>query len=952
MNWKNAGQGITHWEASFNLAHSNEMTNMINPQDFLKSSDAYSPKEQADTLQTTHDFCLDVPVSTHDVSSVQESQGDVTASGYMSIHQWFEAQVKLTPDAIALSFQGQELTYDALNQRANQLAHYLKALGVQPDELVAICMNRCMEMVICFLGVMKAGAAYVPIDPAYPHERRAYKLRDANVRFILIQQHLVEFLPEHNARVICPDTDWHDMADYSTENLPVLTTPEHLAYVIYTSGSTGNPKGVMITHQGMIHHSKAIAQEFALGLGDRILQFSSMSFDIIIEEVFPSLVSGATIVLRTEDCISSTRQFLKFIEQERITILDLPTAFWHGLVSGLGLLRVPMSPDVRLVIVGGEKASRALYVEWRQLVGESPRWLNTYGPTETTVTATIFDPIAEGYDLSSEADIPIGRPLSNSQIYILDEHLNPLPDGEIGELYIGGPGLARGYLNLAERTASKFIANPFSDRPGAKLYVTGDTARYLPNGTLEFIGRIDFQVKIRGFRIELLEIETYLEQYPSVQQGIVLAREDVPGEKRLVAYIIPKHEQPIKVSALRTFLQTKLPAYMIPAAIVVMESFPMMPNGKVDRRAFPLPQVTDMVQYSEIVLPIDGLEAQLVQIWEQLLNIKPIGTTDNFMDLGGTSLLAARLADKIDEKLQQTVPLSMIFQAPTIKQLSQILRQGNIPNQNLSLVEIQPQGSQPPLFLFEGVSIYHPLIPYLGLDQPIYGLIALAKDGVNGPVNQVEAIADYYINELVKVQPKGPYYLGGLSFGGIVAFEVAQKLAAKGQETALLVMFDSMLPTAYKSLPLQQRLRFHAQKIAKQGVGYIVSSVVDRTITLTDRITMVGRKTIGRYTKAKEPTESISCTRDYLMTEKIIEQAERAYVPKPYAGKVVMFRALDSQDGISVSLDPDLGWKPYLKDCHTIYDVPGDHLSILLEPNVRSIGNQMKVLLDEIVVPK
>ncbi|MCC3512101.1 MAG: amino acid adenylation domain-containing protein [Oscillatoriales cyanobacterium] len=923
---------------------------MMNSQDVLTSRDGYLPNQETDSLKTTHDVCVDLPLHSQDISSVEDSQVDRTPSDYVSIHQWFEAQVKETPDAIALSFQGQELTYDALNQRANQLAHYLQALGVQPDELIAISMNRCMEMVICFLGVMKAGAAYVPIDPAYPHERRAYKLRDAAVRFILIQQDLVKFLPEHNARVICPDTDWHDMAPYSTENLSLLTTPEHLAYVIYTSGSTGNPKGVMITHRGMVHHSKAIAQAFNLQAGDRVLQFSSMSFDIIIEEVFPSLVSGATIVLRTEDCISSTRQFLEFIEQERITILDLPTAFWHGLVSGLSLLGVPMSPDVRLVIVGGEKASRALYAEWRQLVGEYPRWLNTYGPTETTVTATIFDPIAESYDLSSEADIPIGRPLPNSQIYILDENLNPVPDGDIGELYIGGPGVARGYLNLAERTASKFIANPFSDRPGDKLYITGDTCRYLPNGTLEFIGRIDFQVKIRGFRIELLEIETYLEQYPSVQQGIVLAREDVPGEKRLVAYIIPKPGQPIQVSELRSFLQTKLPAYMIPAAVVVMDSFPMTPNGKVDRRGFPEPQVADLVTNSEVVLPIDGLEAQLVQIWEQILNIKPIGTTDNFMDLGGTSLLAARLADKIDQKFQQKVPLSIIFQAPTIKQLSQILRQGDIPNQSLSLVEIQPKGSQPPLFLFEGVSIYHPLIPYLGLDQPIYGLIAVVKDGVHGPVNQVEAIADYYINELVKVQPEGPYYLGGLSFGGIVAFEVAQKLAAKGQETALLVMFDSMLPSAYKPLPIQQRLRFHVQKIAKQGVGYIVSSVVDKITTVTDGMTMLARKTIGRDNKVKEPTESMSYTTDYLIREKIIDLAERAYAPKPYAGKVVMFRAQDSQDGISVILDPDLGWKPYLKDGLTIYDVPGDHLSILLEPNVGAIGNRMKLLLEEVMV--
>ncbi|MCU0546667.1 MAG: amino acid adenylation domain-containing protein [Oscillatoriaceae cyanobacterium Prado104] len=918
---------------------------MKNLEDFFTSSDADSSCKQANTPNRFQDFCADVPASSYALSRIQQCQSEDTKSNYASIHQWFEEQVDRTPDAIALSFQGQELTYSALNQRANQLAHYLKALGLQPEELVAISMNRCMEMVICFLGLMKAGAAYVPIDPAYPHERRAYKLQDANVRFILTQKHLVPFLPKHKARVICPDADWQDIGRYSTENLPMLTQAEDLAYVIYTSGSTGNPKGVAIVHRGMVHHSKAIVQAFDLQVGDRVLQFSSMSFDIIVEEVFPSLVSGATIVLRTEDCISSTRQFLDFIEQERITVLDLPTAFWHGLVSGLELLQVPMPPDVRLVIVGGEKASRAIYARWLQLVGQYPRWINTYGPTETTVTATIFDPIAEGYD-PSEADIPIGRPLPNSQIYILDENLNPLPDGEIGEMYIGGPGLAREYLNLPDRTASKFIANPFSDRSGARLYRTGDTARYLPNGMLEFIGRIDFQVKIRGFRIELLEIENYLERYPATQKAMVLAREDVPGEKRLVAYIIPKHGQQIDVPALRSFLQTKLPAYMIPAAVVVMENFPITPNGKVDRGAFPAPQVANLVQHSEAVLPVDGLEVELVKIWEKVLNIKPIGTTDNFMDLGGTSLLAARLADQIDQKFQQSLPLSIIFTSPTIKQLARILRQTDIPKQDLSLVEIQPHGSKPPLFLFEGVSIYHPLIPYLGLDQPIYGLIALHKDGVNGPANQVEEIASYYINELVKVQPEGPYYLGGLSFGGIVAFEVAQQLAARGQETRFVFMFDAMLPSAYKPVPFGQWLRFHSKKVAKHGLGYIINLIIDRTTQLADRITILTGNTISRYRKTEELKQS-SNTIEYLMVGKMIDESERAYVPEPYDGKVVMFRAMDSEDGDSVNLDTNLGWQPYLKDGMIVYDIPGDHLGILQEPNVGAIGNKMKLLLQD-----
>jgi aspartate racemase len=349
-----------------------------------------------------------------------------------------------------------------------------------------------------------------------------------------------------------------------------------------------------------------------------------------------------------------------------------------------------------------------------------------------------------------------------------------------------------------------------------------------------------------------------------------------------------------------------------------------------------------MVQHGGAVLPIDGLEAQLVKIWERVLNIKPIGTTDNFMELGGTSLLAVRLADQIDRRLNQSVPLSVIFKAPTIKQLAQILRQGNVANLNFSLVEIQPQGSKPPLFLFEGASIYYPLIPYVGLDQPIYGLIALLKDGVNGPVNQVEAIAAHYVNEMIKVQPNGPYYLGGLSFGGIVAFEVAQQLAANGQETALLILFDAMLPSAYKPISLDQRLQFHTKKVIKNGVRHISDRIISRTTAFVNTLNLR-----IRYQKVEKSNQVASHTTEYWGIGEEIDQAERVYTPKPYRGQVVMFRALDEQENESASVDPDLGWKPYLKDGMAIYDVPGDHLGILKEPNVGVLGNHLKHLLDE-----
>ncbi|MBW4546637.1 MAG: amino acid adenylation domain-containing protein [Symplocastrum torsivum CPER-KK1] len=862
------------------------------------------------------------------------------------IHQLFEELVERTPDAVAVVFEDQQLTYRELNSRANQLAHYLQGLGVKPDVLVAISVERSIEMVVGFLGILKAGGAYVPLDPSYPHERRAYKLQDSQTPVILTQERLVASLPDHKASVICLDADWEVIAQQSSENPISETTVQNLAYVIYTSGSTGKPKGVMITHQGMVNHSVAIAKQFDLKNSDHVLQFSSMSFDIIIEELFPALLSGARVIFRTEEMLSSTASFLQFVEREQVSILNLPTAFWHELVNGMSLLKQPMPTSVRLVVVGGEKASRSAYSTWLQLVGEYPRWLNTYGPTETTVTATVYDPLAAPETDHARTDIPIGRPIANVQAYILDQQLQPVPIGMPGELYIGGAGLGRGYLNRPDLTADKFIPNPFSNEPNARLYKTGDKVRYLPDGNIEFIGRIDFQVKIRGFRIELGEIEAVLEQHPAVQQAVVIAREDVPGNKRLVAYFVAQPEQTFTSSELRQFVKQKLPDYMVPSTCVQMDTLPLTPNDKVDRRALPAPDLTRQESSEAFVAPRDELELQLTKIWEQVLGIQPIGIQDNIFELGVHSLLAARLANQIEQTFKKNLPLTTIFQAPTIKQLAHILRQEAWSAPCSSLVVIQPGAAKPPLFcihvLGEGLSFYRPLARYLGREQPLYGLSAQILDEHQAPPNQIEELAAYYIKEMQALQPEGPYYLAGVSFGGQVAFEIARQLTAQGQAVGLVALLDSYSPGEPEGLSQLKQVSVHISNFFQSGPAYIVKKVKTKIEELTNRFQLISCKF---YQWSGRPLPQ---TLRLLMILEENRQAGEKYVPQVYSGQVTLFRSTDDQKYFSRAyLESGYGWQDLAAGGVEIHDIPGDHLGILAEPNVQVLGEKLSKCLEQ-----
>jgi amino acid adenylation domain-containing protein len=620
------------------------------------------------------------------------------------IHQLFEAQVEQTPDAVAVMFEDAQcrvasLQYRQLNERANQLAHYLRSLGVGPEVLVGLYLERSLEMIVGMLGILKAGGAYLPLDPAYSKERLNFMLSDASVPVLLTQSKLRAELPVRSARVICLDSEWEPIERESEENPQPTATTDSLAYVIYTSGSTGKPKGVMIEHRSLVNYIQQVGAEYGISQSDRILQFASISFDASAEDIYLALTQGATLCLRTDSMLDTVPGFLQKCGEWGITVLDLPTAYWHELTASLEAQSLALPPTVRLAIIGGEKALANRLAVWRKHC-QGVRLVNAYGPTEATIGAATCD-------LSGESsDVPlIGRAIGNGLCCVLDRHLQPVPVGVPGELYIGGALLARGYLNRPDLTAQKFIPNPFLEpglgdlgltfkgmnlctngrqisgdgpHPTARLYKTGDLVRYLADGNLEFLGRTDDQVKIRGFRIELGEIEAALRQHPAAGEVAVTVLEDAPGDKRLVAYVVPAPgvaQTKFPLAELRGFLKQKLPPYMVPSAFVVLESMPVTPNGKIDRRSLPAPDTQKADLEVLQAAPTNPVEEVIAGIFAEVLGREQVGAGDNFFELGGHSLIASQVVSRLRDNFGIELPLRSLFETPTARGLAAALLQ-------------------------------------------------------------------------------------------------------------------------------------------------------------------------------------------------------------------------------------------------------------------------------------
>jgi amino acid adenylation domain-containing protein len=645
--------------------------------------------------------------------------------GDLCLHDLFEVQAERTPDAVAVVFQDQHLTYCELNRQANRLAHHLQSLGVGPEVRVGVFVQRSMEMIVGLLAVLKAGGAYVPLDPDYPSDRVAFMLFDSAASVVLTQQNLLCRLPEQGAQILCLDTDWDAIAP-KQEECPVSTVlPANLAYVIYTSGSTGEPKGVLVPHRSVVNYCIVVTRQYDLGPDDRVLQFASLSFDVALEELFPTWLSGATVVLRRDEALA-LGDFLQFVTNEGLAILNLPATFWHELVSHLARTEVELPPLLRSMIVGSEKVSAEHLAVWQELVGERIRWWNAYGPTEAPIGATLYE-FEAGHEPRESRSVPIGRPLAHVQVYVLDEHIQPVPVGEPGELYIGGDYLTRGYLGRPGLTAERFLPNPFSQevadsaRPGARLYRTGDLARYLPDGNLEFLGRTDHQVKIRGFRIELGEIEATLAQHPHVRETIVVARDSdlQPGTQRLVAYLVADDGQAPASSELRRFLRQKLPEYMLPAAFVPLDALPLTPNGKVDRRALPAPDWSRSEREGAFVAPRTPVEEVLAGIWAQVLGIEHVGIHDNFFELGGHSLLATQVIARLVQAFSVRVSLTAFFEGPTIAALAREIAASEGPEpQALPLEPVTRDGPLPLSFAQQRLWFMDQLVP----DSPLYNI--------------------------------------------------------------------------------------------------------------------------------------------------------------------------------------------------------------------------------------
>jgi amino acid adenylation domain-containing protein len=865
------------------------------------------------------------------------------------IHQLFETQVARTPDAIAVVFEDQQLTYRELDNRANQVAHYLQEQGIGADRFVGLYVERSLLMMVGLFGILKAGAAYVPIDPHHPLDRIEYIIDNAQLEIILTQAQLVDHLParkrkaqasptrsvrcaESSIAPICLDTDWENISVQPVSTPPINVTPDHIAYLIYTSGSTGKPKGVEARHGGVVNLITAMQGQPGMTATDILLSVTTLSFDMAVPEIYLPLTVGAKLVLVSREDAMDGQKLAATIERLGITIMQATPSTWRLLLES----QWQGSPNLK-ILTGAEPISIDLVT---QLLPKSSSVWNLYGPTETTVWST-------AYQVKDHRQrVSIGKPIANTEIYILDSHLQPVPIGIAGELYIGGAGLARGYWHQPDLTAEKFIPHPFRDDPAARIYRTGDLARYLPAGDIECLGRIDFQVKLRGFRIELGEIEALLCQHPGIAQAIAIIREDKPGDQRLVSYVILDRlsiDPAPTIRQLREFLTSKLPSYMVPAAFVSIDSFPLTPNGKIDRRALPIYEHSRQLD-DTFVASQDEVEVQLTKMWEQVLGIKQIGIKDNFFELGGHSLLAVRLIAEIDRVWHQKLPLATFLAAPTISEFADVLRQGQISKTWSSLVPIVPTGSKPPLFCVHPVGgnvlEYYPLSNYLDPEQPIYGLQSIGLDGEQEPLTQIGDMAAGYIRSIQTVQPNGPYFLVGYSFGGLVALEIASQLKSQGYQIGLLAFIDNQSPKLSGTRPsLLATVGIHLYNLQQLGVADGIKYITDR----------IQRRTVYRNIENLEKQFlldqwSESLPPEYLQVLEANFQAGQNYESEFYPGKVTLFRS--SIQPINQALYPDLGWGELAEDVE-VYDLPGHHGNLLKEPYIQVLGQKLKLCLEE-----
>ena len=851
----------------------------------------------------------------------------------------FEEQVTKNPENLAVFFESQTLTYQQLNQKVNQLANYLiHNYLIKPDILIGICVERSLEMILGVLGILKASGAYVPIDPNYPPERIKLMLENSEISVLLTQSFLLDKLPLNQLKhqVICLDKEV--FAEELTDNPNPQSTPDNLAYVIYTSGSTGQPKGVMIEHKAIVNLALGWVETFQVHNHSRLLQFGSFSFDLSMAEIATTFVTGACLYLAHKETLLPSQSLVDFLTQHKIT---------HSFLSPSALSVLPNAslPHLQCITVGGEVCTAELVSKW----GTGRSLYNCYGPTESTVTAAIYLCQPNG------KKPPIGKPISNLHIYILDVNNQSLPPVIPGELCIAGVGLARGYLNRPEITAQKFIEIELFGQ-SERIYKTGDLARWNTEGNLEYLGRIDEQIKLRGFRIELGEIESILLQHPLVKEAAVLLYKTETNQS-LIAYVtgITNH---LSIE-LKNQLKSRLPDYMIPAQIVVLDELPLTPNGKINRKALPAPNLEIEGLYTA---PRNEVEQKLAQLWSAILERQEIGIHDNFFDLGGHSLLAVKLLNNIQQVFEQQLALSSLFQNPTIAQLAEQICNIGVQQSHPDLLLLQPQGNATSLFCLPGANghgfYFQDLATNLGNEHPVYGLETPGRDGLSLLPDSVELHASQLIEVLSQQQPKSPYILAGYSSGCAVAFEMASQLEQQGEKVELLAILDSGLVTHPQHLIDRTELDWIWQLLqrieALKGVSFSLE-YADLAAQNNDQARWdLAAEYLYKHNVLPEHS-SLDLLKTNMQVMKMLTLNYAIYQPKhSISVPIVLFRAQEVHEIVVRELQafsdydlPDWGWQTYTQKPIKVIYIPGNHGRMLYEPNVKVLATQLQTVMQE-----
>lgn len=849
----------------------------------------------------------------------------------ISVLKLFEERAQLQPNTIAVSYAGRRVTYRQLNERAEQIACILRGAGVATESLVAIYLDRSAELVAGLLGVWKAGGAYLPVDPTNPQQRVAFTLEDSQVGYVLTERSLLPLLPSTGAKVLCVEDLCGEFATAPASQAVSShdPRPDQLAYVIYTSGSTGKPKGAGVCHAGLQNVVVAIGKDLALKPEDVVLATATIAFDISNLELFIPLTAGATVHMMERHFAGDG---LKLIEKIRATraslVFGTPTSWRLMLEAGW-----KGSPDLQ-IITGGETLPLSLAKTLTRLT--KALW-NHYGPTETSICAT------RERVLPDAERITLGWPIDDVQVYVLGEDLRPVPEGETGEIYIGGVGVGRGYLNRPSLTARTFLSDPFSAIPGSRIYKTGDLGRLLTDGRLDFQGRVDSQIKLRGFRIELEEIEAAIREYEGVHTAVVQVVEYSPEDQRLVAYILS--EAGVPQSKLRDFLRERLPFYMLPSELVPLESLPMTINGKIDKAALDAIRIAfEERALAETARPADDFEERLRAIWQRLLKIRNIGLGDDFFELGGHSLLATRMFAEIEKISGKKIPLSVLVQNPTLGELASYIH-GHSGDEWPGLMPLQEQGDLPPLFLAHGLGsnllLFRGLVESLAPNQPVYGIQLVADAAATPEELTIQSLAARYVDEIRAVNPVGPYALAGHSLGGLLAFEIAAQLRKRGAEISLLVLLDCDLHVAQRpenapqlrSVPLHDKLTLWKNKLARFFAGNMVDMIWRKFLY---------NKLMFKIWLLRKIHREGTYYPHIFGADPYIGLFAEKYRPQPVDLNAVVFVAEDQ-------LSPHLvgqGWSQVVQGNLDIQRIPGTHQTMFTRPSVLILADEMLRRLD------